>query len=155
MPVRKYHLDKHSVDETKISPTTIQLELAIPLLPGRYTGLALDTVGVKVDCPTLYLLSAELLKHVKAAYFEVAFDLSGTTAGAFEARLRDVTAGVDVATISILPGASSKRTRSADIKDALTSGNEVGSQLVVVTAAAAGEIGDLIDAKLILVIGIS
>jgi len=153
--VKTGDIEDKAVTVRKVGTNEIQLEIPIPLLPGRYTGLALDTVGTKVDTPTLYLLSSELLKHAKAAYFEVAHDVSGTTAGAFEARLRDVTAGVDVATISIAFGTSSKRARSANILAGLTAGNEIGAQFIVTTAAAAAEVGDFIDAKLILVLGIS
>jgi len=163
--VRRYHIGFHAIEHDDIPPgiltydqlatDEIQFEIPICLLPGRYTGLALDSTGLKVDTPTLYLISAELLKHAKHAYFEIAFDVFATTAGSFDVILRDVTAAADVTTITIDSGTSLKRTRSADILASLTSGNEVGVQLNVTTAAATGESGDLIDAKLIVVLGIA
>jgi len=144
-----------AIEAGQFAASTIQFETPVFVLPGRYEGLALDSTGLKVDTPTLYVTSAELLKHAKAAYFEIAYDVSGTTAGSFDAILRDVTAAADVATITISYGTSSKRERSADILASLTSGNEVGAQLNVTTAAATGETGDFIDAKLIVVLGIS
>jgi len=132
----------------------IRLETLIDLLPGRYEGLALDTIGVKVDTPCTRYLSSWLLTHVRYAYFEVAYDVSGTTTGAFEARLRNVTDGTDIATISISPGTKSKRSRvSVDI-DKLVAMKDIGVQFVVTSAAATGETGDFIHARLITQIGI-
>jgi len=153
MPIRPHHLRR--IPYWKLGPGTIRLVRAYPLLPGRYTAVALDTVGVKVDTPTLLRIDPELLRHAEEAYLEAAYDVSGTTTGAFEVRLRDVTAAKDVAKITVSYGTSSKRARSGDILGELTAGNEVGAQFAVTSAAAAGETGDLIDARLLVVAYIS
>jgi len=132
----------------------IKIEQVIELLPGRYEGLALDTTGIKVDLPFLILLAPWMLKHLKYAYFEIAYDVTGTTAGAFEARLRNVTDATDIAVISISPGTRSRRKRSDDIAGKIVADKEIGVHFVVTTAAATGETGDFISAKLIMKLGI-
>ena len=133
----------------EILPDTIRFEIAIPLgyIP---EGQATDTVGVKKETGR-YVLSADLLRHAKAAYFET--DLQQLTGGTVDIELYDYTAAAVIASITL--NAVSPRQRSADILAALTAGNEIGVRFNVTTAGAGGSVGGGCSPKLIIVIGVS
>jgi len=134
--------------KSMIKTDTIRLEIAIPLgfIP---TGLATDSTGVKFESKQ-YLISSDLLQSAKNVYFES--DLQQLTGGAVSLELYDYTAAVVRASLSL--SATSKRTRSADIKASLVIGNPVGVRFNVTTAGAAGSVGGGCSPVLVVVIGI-
>jgi hypothetical protein len=127
----------------------IQIEVPVPLgfIP---TELATDSTGVKFESKQ-YVVSAELLKHAKAVYFET--DLQQLTGGTVDIELYDYTA-TTVRTYRRL-SATSKRSRSADILSSLVIGNPVGVRFNVSTAGTTGSKGGGCNPALIVVLGIS
>jgi len=138
-----------TLTKDRLAANTIRLEIPIPLgfIP---TGLATDSTGVKFESKQ-YLISADVLACAKAVYFES--DLQQLTGGAVALELYDYTAGAVRASLSL--SATTKRTRSADIKASLVSGNPVGVRFSVTTAGAAGSVGGGCSPVLIIVCGIS
>jgi len=138
-----------AVTKPKIATDTIRLEIPIPLgfIP---TGLATDSTGIKFETKR-YLISADVLACAKAIYFES--DLRQITGGTVRLELYDYTAGAVRTSLSL--SATTKRTRSGDIKASLVSGNPVGVRFNVTTAGAAGSVGGGCSPVLVVVIGIS
>jgi len=130
---------------THTFPTNeIQMETPISLLTESISGVA------TVEAPERLLISAELLKHAKAAYLEISYDASALTADG-SADLYDVTAAAVIGSITLPFGTTSERTRSADILAALTAGNEVKVRVTGDGTNAA----TLRAARLIIVLGIA
>ena len=119
------------ITKAQLATDTIRLEIPIPLgfIP---RGLATDATGVKFESKQ-YLVSADVLACAKAAYFES--DLQQLTGGTVALELYDYTAAAVIASLSL--SATTKRTRSADIKASLVSGNPVGVRFNCTAAGAA------------------
>jgi len=138
-----------SITKDRLATDTIRLEIPVPLgfIP---TGLATDSTGVKFESKQ-YLVSSNLLACAKNVYFET--DLQQLTGGTVAIELYDYTAAVVIASISL--SATTKRSRSGDIKASLVAGNPVGVRFNTVTAGASGSVGGGASPILIIVVGIS
>jgi len=147
--IHNEHIKDGEIEYGKLKSDTIQIEIAIPLGYIPYNQSAVTT-GVKYESKQ-YVFSSELLKHVKTAYFES--NLQQLTSGAAVAiELYDYTAASVITSLSL--SATSKRSRSADIKANLTAGNSVGARLNVTTGVTGGVAGGC-SPVLILVLGVS
>ena len=159
MAVKRYRIRAGSVTGEKIADGTItsaklaadavRFEIAVPLgyIP---TGLPTDSTGIKFESKQ-YLISSDLLRHAKAAYFES--DLQQLTGGSVAIELYDYTAAAVRASLSL--SAATKRARSGDIRASLAAGNTVGVRFNVTSAGAAGSLGGGCSPVLVLVLGIS
>jgi hypothetical protein len=138
-----------TITKDRLATDTIRLEIPVPLgyIP---TSLATDSTGVKFETKQ-YLVSSDLLACAKAAYFET--DLQQLTGGTVAIELYDYTAATVRTSISL--SATTKRSRSGDIKASLVAGNPVGVRFNCVTAGASGSVGGGASPVLIVVIGIS
>lgn len=137
-----------------IEKNTIQLEIPISFFEGKLS-IAIDSTGVKHETAN-YLISSELVKHLKSAYLEGAIINFGATDATVAIELYNATDASVVTSISL--SSDSYRTRSSDIADTLKglAGKEVRVRVNVTTASAtSGATADLISAKLILVLGVS
>jgi hypothetical protein len=149
MSVRRHDIARSAVKTEHFPTNEIQIEVAVPFgyIP---TELATDTTGVKYESKQ-YVVSAGLLKHAKAVYFET--DLQQLTGGTVDIELYDYTA-TTVRTYRRL-SAMSKRSRSADILSSLVSGNPVGVRFNVSTQGSSGSKGGGCNPVLIVVLGVS
>jgi len=152
------HADRHKygkddaladLSKAQLALDTIQWKTVHPLVVDEYTEAA-DVVGVK-SIPIRQLLDSELLQSAKAAYLEFSFAWAATADGVL--RLRDVTAGINVVTISLTGGEASERMRTPDILAGLTAGNEVKFESEVTVAGAAGETYTVRFAQLVVIHG--
>jgi aminopeptidase C len=149
MSIRRHDIARSAVKTEHFPTNEIQIEIAVPLgyIP---EGQSLATTGVKYESKQ-YVVSAELLKHAKAVYFET--DLQQLSAGAVDIELYDYTATTVRATIS--RSATTKRTRSTNILASLVSGNPVGVRFNVKTAGGGTDVGGGCSPVLIVVLGVS
>ena len=147
--ITPFHLFKKIIAADNLKTNAIQLEIAIPFgyIP---RGLATDATGVAFESKQ-YLLSSELLKHVKAAYFET--DLQELSDGAVDVELYDYDAGSVIAKVSL--SATTKRSRVDVDTSKLVSGHALGVRFNVTTAGASGSTGGGCSPVLILVLGVS
>jgi aminopeptidase C len=149
MSIRRHDIARGAVKTEHFPTNEIQIEIAVPLgyIP---EGLSISSTGVKYESKQ-YVVSAELLKHAKAVYFET--DLQQLSAGAVDIELYDYTATTVRATIS--RSATTKRTRSTNILASLVSGNPVGVRFNVKTPGGSTDVGGGCSPVLIIVLGIS
>jgi len=143
-----------SVKYTDLETNTIQIEVPISFFEGK-VSIAIDSTGVKHETGN-YLISSELVKHLKSAYLETAMINFGATDATVAVELYNVTDASVVTSISL--SSDSYRTRSGDMGSTIKglAGKEVRVRVNVTTASAtAGATADFISAKLILVLGIS
>jgi len=149
MSVRRHDIARGAVKTEHFPTNEIQIEVPVPLgfIP---TGLPTDSTGVKFESKQ-YVISAELLKHTKVAYFES--DLQQLTGGTVAIELYDYTAAAVIASLS--QSATTKRVRSANILSGLVIGRPLGVRFNVTAAGAAGSLGGGCSPVLILVKGIN
>jgi aminopeptidase C len=149
MSIRRHDIARGAVKTEHFPTNEIQIEVPVPLgyIP---QGQSLSSTGVKYESKQ-YVVSAELLKHAKAVYFET--DLQQLSAGAVDIELYDYTATTIRATIS--RSATTKRTRSTNILASLVIGNPVGVRFNVKTAGGGTDVGGGCSPVLIVVLGVS
>jgi len=141
-----------TISYTKLQTDTIQIEVPVSLWEAS-SSFAIDSTGVKITTAR-YLISSELLKHAKAVYFEGAITDFSATDSSVDLELYDATAGSVITKITLSD--SSERSRTDDIKDSLTAGNEVQARVNVTTASGtSGATAVFKSARLIIVLGVS
>jgi len=143
-----------SLKYTDLETDTIQLEIPIEFWSG-YLSFAIDSTGTKITTHR-YLISEELVKHLKHAYFEAAVTDFTATDATVNVVLRNNTDAVDVLYISI--SSDTMRTRTGDIVDDVKAlaGKEVSVEVRVATASAtSGATAAFRNARLVLVLGVS
>jgi len=151
--IKRFHVEKNSIDKEKLVKNTIQWIEVVELVNGE---LSVDaSLTGDTDSPFDVLLDSELLACAKSVYLEVAHTWAETADGAI--KLYDATAAVDVtgSSLSFTGGESSRRQRTSDFKANLTAGNEVRLRVTISVAGGAGETVKVHSAKLIVVCGAS
>jgi len=146
--VKRHHVEKGAIEYGDLVENTVEFEIAIPLgyIP---EGQDMGTTGVKYESKR-YLISDQLKKHLKRAYFET--DLQEITGGTVALECFDYTAGAAIATLTRTT--TTKRARATISLADLVAGNAVGVRYNV-TVAATGAVGGGCSPVLVLVYGIS
>ena len=134
MVVRRYHLDRHSVDLDHIIPNTIQIAIPVHLL-ATSLSVAIDSTGVKYTGGH-FTLTSEMIKHLKAAYLEAAADAPSATDASVDVELYNVTDAAVVAKITFAGEGGVKA--SSDIASSLKdlAGKVLAGRINVTTASA-------------------
>lgn len=116
-------------------------------------GAAADSAATPIDGEFRDEIKPEYLEHVKSAYF-VFGKASSAGDDVTDIILRDYTAASDIATVSVT-GASNREETAVSITD-LTQLNQIGLKATVTSASATGGATfSVLNAKLVLVCGVS
>ena len=154
MPISGNKIVSGSIPYTKLRGNTIQLEVPVVFFAGE-KSIAIDSTGTKLSTAR-YLVSNELIKHLKEAYIEAAITDFGATDSNVSVVLRNATDSEDVASISITN--DTYRARSSDISSDIKGlvGKEINFNVNVAAASAtSGATATVRMIRLVLVLGIS
>ena len=154
MAIETTHILKGSLIKEHLRTNEIEIEVPISFFEGK-VSIAIDSTGVKHETGN-YLISEELVKHVKEAYLEGGIVNFGATDSTVNIELYNATDASVVTSISL--SSDSYRSRTSDIGSTIKglAGKEVRIRVNVTTASAtSGATADFISAKLILKLGIA
>jgi len=154
MAIGPLHLLRGLIKKEHIAKDEIQIEIPIVFFAGELS-IAIDSTGVKYESGN-YLISNELVKHLKKAYLEAAITDFSATDATVAVELYNVTDASVVTSVSL--SSDNYRARSSDIGDTIKGlvGKEVRARVNVTTASGtSGATAKVRAIKLILVLGIS
>ena len=87
--IKRYHVEKHSVEYTDLVEDTIQIAIPVHLL-ATARSVAIDSTGVKENCGH-FTITSEMVKHLKEAYLEAYASTPTATDATVRAELYNVT----------------------------------------------------------------
>lgn len=152
--IKRYHVEKHSVEYGDLVENTIQIAIPIHLL-AKQTEVAIDSTGIKENTG-YFTLTSEMIKHLKEAYLESFADTPSATDATVKVELYNYTDGEVVTSIEYSGVGGFKK--SSDISTTLkTLGGKVLFGRINVTTASAttGATQSFRSIVLRLVLGIS
>jgi len=132
--IKRYHVEKHSVEYGDLVENTIQIEIPVTLtdVAGTY---AIDSTGVKYIARS-WKVTSELVKHLKHAYLVTYAETPSATDATAKVSLFNYTDDTTITYVEYVGEGGLKE--SSDVADTLKTlvGKEIGAKIEVTTASA-------------------
>jgi len=152
--IKRYHVEKHSVEYGDLVEDTIQIE--IPVTLADYVGeVAIDSTGVKFETRS-WKVTSELVKHLKHAYLAAYADSPSETDATVKVELYNYTDSSVVTSLEYAGEGGYKE--SSDIATSVKdlAGKQIGVRVNVTAASGTTGATQVFRAAVLrLVLGIS
>jgi len=151
MGIKRYHVEREALKTEHFPAEEIEFVEIIEVMNGVWSPPA-DTTGIKARPQRIYL-DDEDVKHLKAAYLELAYKWAASADGTIQ--LYDSTGAVVRAESPTKTGGQSSEWEEIALTTLPVAGNTMVIRANIISAGAAGETVTLYRAILRLVLGVS